>query len=173
SVVATFIAVKKYGRAFGTRSLRKIVQSLAAYDRMSSTAAGSTSTRPRTTLAMTGKNTRIAAIRALDNGLTRPNQLFSSGAKAMIGTAFAATASGRRIPRAVTQRTDAKATRSPTVVPMTRPVSASWSVAVADGSNAKRPSAQFACSAARIAVGFGRTNAWRFSAPTTTSQSTI
>src|SRR5207249_10109147 len=116
SVVATFIAVKKYGRAFGTRSLRKIVQSLAAYDRMSSTAAGSTSTRPRTTLAMTGKDTRIAAISALDNGLTRPNQLFSSGAKAMIATAFAATASGRRVHPALTQGAEAKAVRRPAVV---------------------------------------------------------
>ena len=30
SVVATFIAVKKYGRAFGMRTLRRIAPSLAA-----------------------------------------------------------------------------------------------------------------------------------------------
>ena len=41
------------------------------------------------TLTTTGKKTRTATIIILDSGLSTPNQLFMSGAKAMIGTALA------------------------------------------------------------------------------------
>ena len=94
SVEATLSAVKKYGSAFGMRTLRRTSPSLAAYERISSSDAGSTPDRPRVTLAMTGKNDRTAAIIIFDSGFSRPNQLLNSGANAMIGIAPAATASG-------------------------------------------------------------------------------
>ena len=59
---------------------------------------------------MTGKNTRTAAIRAFESGLISPNQLLIRGANAMIGTALAPTASGSRMPRAVTKRAATNAT---------------------------------------------------------------
>ena len=125
------------------------------------------------TLAMTGKNTRTAAIIAFESGLRTPNQLLKRGAKAMIGTAPAATATGSRTPRAVDQRDDANATTTPTTVPMTRPPIASRSVAAAEVSSAKRvPSSQFSPSAAMIAEGWGRMNALSASAPTMSSQPT-
>ena len=101
SVVATFSAVKKYGSALGMRSTRRIVPSDAAYERISSSAAGSTWVSPRVTLTTTGKNTSTATIIIFDSGLRTPNQLFMSGAKAMIGTALAPMASGSSNSRAV------------------------------------------------------------------------
>ena len=82
---------------------------------------------------MTGKNTSTAAISAFESGLMSPNQLLISGANAMIGTALAATASGSRMPRAVTKRAATNATARPASVPISSPTSASWSVAIADG----------------------------------------
>src|SRR5918995_1322062 len=89
SVEPTLSAVKKYGSAFGTRTRQRMAQSDAAYERMSSRAAGSTEVRPRVTLTTTGKKTSTATIIILDKGFRTPNQLFMSGAKAMIGTALA------------------------------------------------------------------------------------
>ena len=54
---ADLSAVKKYGSALGNRSTRRIVHSEVAYERSSSSAAGSTWVSPRVTLTMTGKNT--------------------------------------------------------------------------------------------------------------------
>ena len=59
---------------------------------------------------MTGKNTSTAAIIIFESGLRTPNQLFMSGANAMIGTAPAAMASGRSAARALAQRAVANAT---------------------------------------------------------------
>ena len=101
SVAATFSAVKKYGSAFGMRRTRRIVPSDAAYERMSSSAAGSTWVSPRVTLTTIGKKTSTATIIIFDSGLMTPNQLFMSGAKAMIGTALAPIASGSNNSRAV------------------------------------------------------------------------
>ena len=117
SVVPTLRAVKKYGRALGIADLRRIVHSDAAYERISSSAAGSTWVSPRVTLTTTGKNTSTATIIILDSGLSTPNQLFMSGAKAMIGTALAPTASGRSSSRAVANR----AVRNATTTPARRP----------------------------------------------------
>ena len=136
SVAANRSAVKKNGSAFGIRTLRRTVHSVAAYDRISSSAAGSTWTRPRVTLAITGKKTRIAAIIIFDSGLRTPNQLFISGAKAMIGIALAATASGSSAARALIQRAVAKATTTPAMVPIASPPTASTRVAWADGARA-------------------------------------
>jgi len=85
-VALTLKAVKMYGSAFGTRTLAKIAISLAAYERMSSSDAGSTRVRPRSVLIMIGKNTRIATTIIFESGFRIPNQLFMIGAKAMIGT---------------------------------------------------------------------------------------
>src|SRR5213596_3017509 len=94
SVAATFRAVKMNGRALGIRTLRSVVASDAAVERINSSAAGSTSVRPRTVLIITGKKTSNAAMAILDSGLARPNQLFMTGANAMIGIELIATANG-------------------------------------------------------------------------------
>src|SRR6187402_3111706 len=91
SVTARRSAVKMYGRAFGTRSLRNTSDSGVAYERSSSSDSGSTVVRPRTVLMSTGKKQRTAATIALESWLSRPNQLLNSGAKARIGTELAAT----------------------------------------------------------------------------------
>ena len=62
---------------------------------------------------MTGKNTRTAAIIIFESGLRTPNQLFMSGANAMIGMAPAAMASGNSASRADSQRAEANATSDP------------------------------------------------------------
>src|SRR5213595_1908760 len=122
---------------------------------------------------MTGKNTRTAAISALDSGFRSPNQLLSRGANAMIGTALAATASGRRIPRAVSHRADTNATTTPATVPIDRPRIASWNVAIADGKSGNRPPDQFACNAATIADGLGSRNDSNLRTAKISSQPTI
>src|SRR3989304_1155090 len=172
SVVASLRAVKKYGRAFGIRTFLRIVPSPAAYERMSSNAAGSTWVRPRVTLAITGKKTRTAAIIILDSGASTPNQLLKSGAKAMIGTALAATAMGSSRPRVVAQRDVTNATATPAPVPRTRPPAASKSVAWAEANSGNCGLAQCSWSAAKMADGWGKMNALIESAPTTTSHRT-
>ncbi len=74
--------------------MRKTCVSEAAYERSSSTAAGSTVVSPRTVLIITGKKHRAAAIIAFDSCWSSPNQLLNNGAKARIGTELAATANG-------------------------------------------------------------------------------
>ena len=90
----------------------------------------------------------------------------------MIGIALAATASGSRAARALTQRAVAKATTTPPTVPIASPPTASMRVACADGARAYVPCPQLAWSAARIAVGFGKMNAWMFAKPTSSSHRT-
>ena len=55
-------------------------------------------------LTITGKNTRTAAIIVFDSWLSTPNQLLKIGAKAMIGTEFAAIANGSSEPRRTANR---------------------------------------------------------------------
>ena len=64
AVAATLNAEKRYGSAAGTRSFQKTDHSRAAYDCMSSTAAGSADRSPRTVFTVTGKNVRYAAMTA-------------------------------------------------------------------------------------------------------------
>ena len=108
---------------------------------------------------MTGKKLRTAAIIILDSGLSSPNQVLNSGAKAMIGIAFAATASGSRSARIEDQRAAAKAKTTPVVVPMRKPPTASMIVFFADSNSGNRSPFQFSTSAATIADGAGRMNA--------------
>ena len=61
----------------------------AAYERMSSRAAGSTWVRPRTVLTMTGKKTMRAEIVIRGSTLSEPNQLIVIGANARIGIELA------------------------------------------------------------------------------------
>src|SRR5437879_5127525 len=103
-VVAIRSAVNQYGRAFGIRSLSSVARSPAAYEFMSSSAAGSTSVRPRIVLTMTGKKTMTATMVIRGSMLSTPNQLIVIGAKAMIGTVLAPTAIGMSVSRAVAQR---------------------------------------------------------------------
>jgi hypothetical protein len=149
-VVPTLRAVKKYGKAFGILTRRRTDDSDAAYERISSRAAGSTWVSPRVTLTRTGKKTRTATIIIFDSGLSTPNQLFMSGAKAMIGTALAPIARGSSSSRAVTKRAVRSATTTPAVVPMASPPNASMRVAVADVWSGQRPAPQFAPSASTI-----------------------
>src|SRR5581483_337713 len=91
-VVATLSALKMKGSAVGSRTLRKISNSLAAYERINSSAEASAEVRPRTVLIMVGKKVRMTTIATFDSGLSTPNQAFVIGAKAMIGTEFTAIA---------------------------------------------------------------------------------
>src|SRR5213078_3512422 len=92
STLATFSDVKMYGRAVGIRTRRKISSSPAAYERMSSIDDGRTDVKPRSVFTSTGKKQSTAAIAIFDDLLSGENQAFVIGAKAMIGTAFAAIA---------------------------------------------------------------------------------
>jgi hypothetical protein len=120
--------VKKYGSAAGARTLRKVCASLAAYDRIISSAAGSALISPRTVLIITGKKTSTATIIIFETGLVTPNQLFMIGAKATIGIAFAAMAKGIRALRAKTKRAVSSATSTPPTKPIANPPTASMSV---------------------------------------------
>ena len=91
----------------------------------------------------------------------------------MIGTAFAATATGSSTPRAVAHRAVARATTTPVVVPIASPPRASMSVARADGSSPNRGELRFSIRAETIADGRGRTKPLRPSAVTATSQPMI
>ena len=155
SVAPILSAVKKYGRALGNRTSRRMVHSDAAYDRISSSAAGSTWVSPRVTLTTTGKKTRTATIIILDSGLSTPNQLFISGANAMIGTALAPIASGSSSSRAVANRAVRAATMTPAAVPMASPPRASKSVETAATRSGQLPASQFSPSAPTMAVGAG------------------
>src|SRR3954468_1718261 len=150
SVDASLSAVNRYGSAFGTRTLRRIVPSLAAYERISSSAPASAPDRPRVTFAITGKNDRTAAIIIFESGLVSPNHALNSGDRAMIGIAFAATAIGSSRPRATPQRLATSATRMPAAVPIRNPPIASVSVLRAALETGKCVSFQYVPSAAAI-----------------------
>src|SRR5262245_7107627 len=152
SVVTTLRAVNTNGIALGTRTFRKTDDSDAAYDRMSSSAAGSTLSSPRTVLIITGKNTRPAAIIAFENWESTPNQLLKIGANAMIGIELAAIANGMSEPRTIPERAARTPTTMPPTEPMTRPPTISTSVYTV----ALASSGRFACHAAAIATGLGR-----------------
>src|SRR4051812_46178866 len=92
--VATFNAENTKGNAVGTRTRRKMSNSLAAYDRIRSTWEGRTEVRPRRVLTSTGKKQRTAAVAILGAGESGSNQALKIGENAMIGIAFAAIASG-------------------------------------------------------------------------------
>src|ERR671910_2761005 len=117
AVAATLNAEKRYGIAAGTRSFQKTDHSRAAYDRISSTAAGSAERNPRTVLTVTGKNVRYAAItdtRIQSFGvqpamLTLPRPTTTMGASARIGIVWDATTYGMT-PRC---RTPKRAIRAP------------------------------------------------------------
>ena len=82
---------------------------------------------------MMGKNTRLAATTIFETGLRIPNQLFANGAKAMMGMALMATATGRIASRDAGQRETPNATASPATKPIARPPSASIMVTCAAG----------------------------------------
>src|SRR6266545_7672728 len=118
-------AVNQYGRALGIRTLRSVAVSLAAYDAMSSRAAGSTWVSPRIVLTITGKKTIAATMITRGSALWGPNQLIVIGAKAMIGTVEAAMRTGRSVSLADCQRAVARPARVPVTSPASRPPIAS------------------------------------------------
>ena len=166
-------AVTKYGRAFGTRRTRRTVHSDAAYERSSSSAVGSTWVSPRVTFTTTGTKTSTATIIIFDSGLSTPNQLFMSGAKAMIGTALAPMATGRSSSRAVAKRAVKSDTTTPNRVPSPNPPTASNRVAPAALPSGQRPEVQFSASAVTMAVGVGSGNPRRSMLLTMTCQAAI
>src|SRR5207248_11095395 len=94
STLATFSEVKRNGSEVGIRTRRKTASCPTAYDRISSSCCGFTDVRPRTTLTKTGKQHRTAATAIFELFVSGLNHAFVIGAKAMIGTAFAAMAYG-------------------------------------------------------------------------------
>src|ERR687892_1185638 len=140
STVATFNPAKTYGCAFGSRTRRNTVLSLAAYERMSSIADGGTEVRPRVVSTTRGKKQRTAAITIFEVIPVTPNQLFVIGAKAMIGTAPAAIAYGMTAACRVRQRATTTAARNPSEQPIAKPPSASRKVKNA-ASHSSPPSA--------------------------------
>ncbi len=75
----------------------------------------------------------MAAIAIFESGLRRPNQLLAIGAKAMIGIALMAMASGRTVSREVGKRDTMNAVATPSTVPRMRPPMASNRVTRAAG----------------------------------------
>src|SRR6187402_2661298 len=92
--VATFRPEKTYGSDVGSRTRRKTVRSLAAYERISSSEDAGTEVSPFIVFTSMGKKQRIAAIAIFEDMPVTPNQLFVIGANAMIGIAPAAIAYG-------------------------------------------------------------------------------
>jgi hypothetical protein len=77
---------------------------------------------------ITGKKQRTAAIAIFEKGFRSPNQLFVIGAKAMIGTALAATANGISARPTVRNRARTSAKRIPRLEPSANPPAASLKV---------------------------------------------
>jgi len=87
-------AVKRYGSEAGSRSFQRIWSVLDAYERVSSSARGSTDVSPRRVLIATGKNVRKAAMIETENQSGKPlppNQMTTIGATARIGIVWEAT----------------------------------------------------------------------------------
>src|SRR5690606_11465042 len=125
SGTATFIAVKKYGRALGMRTRRRTVYGEAAIARINSNSEGSTSASPRAVFAMTGKNTITPTTAIFETGFVDPKSWVKMGAVATIGMALPAAANGIAPKRRVVQRATAAAAPTPRIVPITSPPSAS------------------------------------------------
>src|SRR5438045_1623130 len=95
---------------------------------MSSIDDGRTDVRPRSVFTSTGKKQSTAAIAIFDDLLSGENQAFVIGAKAMIGTAFAAIAYGISAFPSGRQRASTSAKRIARPLPIANPPSASWKV---------------------------------------------
>src|ERR671933_1534976 len=128
STLATLSAVKMYGSAFGKRTRRKISNSPAAYERISSIDDGRTDVSPRIVFTSTGKKQSTAAIAIFDDLFRGENHAFVIGAKAMIGTAFAAIAYGINARPSDRQRASTTATSSASPHPIAKPPTASSNV---------------------------------------------
>jgi hypothetical protein len=120
--------VNMNGSEFGIRTWRKTSTSPAAYERMSSIDLGFTDVSPRNVFTITGKKQSTAAIAIFETGFRSPNQLFVIGAKAMIGTAFAAIAKGIRAAPTARKRASRRAARMPRPEPIAKPPAASLNV---------------------------------------------
>src|SRR6185503_19627669 len=126
--LATFKDVKTNGSAVGTRTWRQIAKPEAAYDRISSIWRGLALCNPRSVFTITGRKHRTAAMAIFELGDSGLNQLFRIGANAMIGMAFAATASGISAEPSVRKREMTVAAAMPAIEPIANPPSASLNV---------------------------------------------
>src|SRR5207253_5893838 len=119
---------------------------------MSSIDDGRTDVRPRSVFTSTGKKQSTAAIAIFDDLLSGENHAFVIGAKAMIGTAFAAIAYGISALPSGRQRATIIARMTAAPQPIAKPPSASW--------NVNHPSRHSWCwlfaKAVQIALGAGR-----------------
>ena len=86
---------------------------------MSSKAAGAGDMRPKKVFKRVGKKVIIATIAIFDAGKVAPSQTPTSGASAIIGTAFDAIAKGKRPSAIQGSRTASTATTIPTLTPIT------------------------------------------------------
>src|SRR5919199_1217548 len=162
STLATLSEVKMYGSAFGKRTRRKISSSPAAYERISSIDDGRTDVSPRIVFTSTGKKQSTAAIAIFDDLFSGENHAFVIGAKAMIGTAFAAIAYGITALRSGFHRARTTPTRIASALPITNPPSASWNVNQPALQSVWRSSQK----AEAICVGFGSRNRCTLNAAT-------
>ena len=136
AVAATLNAEKRYGMAAGTRSFQNTDHSRAAYDSISSTAAGSAERSPRTVFTVTGKNVRYAAITATriqsfgvqPAMLTFPRPTTTIGASARIGIVCEATTYGMTPRWRTPKRAISAPSRKPIVAPIANPTAASLAV---------------------------------------------
>src|SRR6185503_14560937 len=167
-VTAMRSAVNQYGMALGIRNRRSTSRSEAAYEAMSSSAAGSTLVRPRTELTIVGKKVISPTIVTRGSGLSNPNQLIMIGASAMIGTALIAVPNGTSVARAIIQREAANPARVPSVTPSASPPSASEAVYTTPFD---RVGHSF-CSDVQMALGRGIRNAGTFRIVNAISQNT-
>ena len=120
-------------------------------------------------LTSTGKKQRTAAITIFESWFSVPNQLFVIGAKAMIGTAFAAMANGISAVASVRQRASTSAKTIAAPQPITQPPNASWNV----NQPAPQSVSRSVQKASTIAEGAGSRKFWTSRARTRPSQSAI
>src|SRR3990170_1765444 len=165
AVAATLNAEKRYGKAAGTRSFQNTDHSRAAYDSISSTAAGSADRKPRTVLTVTGKNVRYAAMTATriqsvgvqPKMLRLPRPTTTIGASARIGIVCDATTYGMT-PRCSTPNRAMSAPRTkPVVAPIAKPTAASLAVKSA----ASRSRSASSGSPSRMGSNSAPTMSWR------------
>ncbi len=165
---AIFNAVNRYGTAFGTRTLRRIATSVAAYERMSSSWIACTSRSPRATLTSTMKYTTSVTISRRGTSLVTENMLLNTETKTKIGTAFRPIASGDTRSFSNRKRASRKLIAMPSAAPTRSPINAFRP----DTRVASQIRVALARNSAQIADGAGRKYGWKSNTFTAASHST-
>src|SRR5260221_9890600 len=91
--MATLAPAKKNGSAMGRRTLTKVLNALARYDRLRSMSSGGVAARPVAVSMTTGKNATRKAT-TIFGIAPKPRMRSSTGAIAIFGTDWASTMSG-------------------------------------------------------------------------------